>query len=38
VTEKVLFIIFAALAVAGGIGTVTRRNVVHGSSSWCSRS
>ena len=29
-TEKVLFIIFAALAVAGGIATITRRNVVHG--------
>ena len=28
-TEKVLFIIFAALAVLGGIGTITRRNVVH---------
>ncbi len=28
-TEKVLFIIFGVLAVAGGIGTITRRNVVH---------
>ena len=28
-TEKVLFIVFAALAVLGGIGTITRRNVVH---------
>lgn len=28
--EKILFIIFAVLAVAGGIGTITRRNVVHG--------
>lgn len=29
-TEKVLFIIFAVLAVGGGIGAITRRNVVHG--------
>jgi len=29
-TEKMLFIIFAVLAVAGGIATITRRNVVHG--------
>jgi NADH-quinone oxidoreductase subunit J len=29
VTERVLFIIFAALAVAGGLGTITRKNVVH---------
>lgn len=29
-TEKILFIIFAVLAVVGGIGTITRRNVVHG--------
>jgi len=29
VTEKVLFIIFGALAVAGGIGAITRKNVVH---------
>ncbi|NLO27304.1 MAG: NADH-quinone oxidoreductase subunit J [Actinobacteria bacterium] len=29
-TEKVLFVIFAVLAVAGGIAAVTRRNVVHG--------
>jgi len=29
-TEKVLFIIFAVLTVAGGVGTITRRNVVHG--------
>lgn len=28
--EKVLFIIFAALAVIGGLGTITRRNIVHG--------
>ena len=28
-TEKALFIIFAVLAVAGGIGAITRRNVVH---------
>jgi NADH-quinone oxidoreductase subunit J len=27
--EKILFLIFAVLAVAGGIGTITRRNVVH---------
>ena len=29
-TEKILFLVFAALAVMGGIGTITRRNVVHG--------
>jgi NADH-quinone oxidoreductase subunit J len=29
-TEKVLFIIFAVLAVVGGLGTITRKNVVHG--------
>ncbi len=29
-TEKILFIIFAVFAVVGGIGTITRRNVVHG--------
>jgi len=29
-TEKVLYIIFAALAVLGGLGTITRRNIVHG--------
>jgi NADH-quinone oxidoreductase subunit J len=29
VTQKVLFLVFAALAVAGGIGTITRKNVVH---------
>jgi NADH-quinone oxidoreductase subunit J len=28
-TEKVLFIVFAVLAVAGGIGAITRKNVVH---------
>jgi NADH-quinone oxidoreductase subunit J len=28
-TEKILFIVFAVLAVAGGIGTITRKNVVH---------
>ena len=27
--SKVLFIIFAVLAVAGGLGTITRRNIVH---------
>jgi NADH-quinone oxidoreductase subunit J len=27
--EKILFLIFAVLAVAGGLGTITRRNVVH---------
>ncbi len=27
--EKVLFIVFAAMTVAGGIGTITRRNVIH---------
>ena len=29
-TEKILFIVFSVLAVAGGLGTITRRNVVHG--------
>jgi NADH-quinone oxidoreductase subunit J len=29
VTEKVLFIVFGALAVLGGIAAITRRNVVH---------
>jgi len=29
VVEKILFIVFAVLAVAGGLGTITRRNVVH---------
>jgi NADH-quinone oxidoreductase subunit J len=29
VTERILFIIFAVLTVAGGIGTITRKNVVH---------
>jgi NADH-quinone oxidoreductase subunit J len=28
-TEKVLFIVFGAFAVLGGIGTITRKNVVH---------
>ena len=28
-TEKVLFLIFAVLAVAGGLGMVTRKNIVH---------
>ncbi|MBC7294343.1 MAG: NADH-quinone oxidoreductase subunit J, partial [Thermoleophilia bacterium] len=28
--EKILFIVFAVLAVAGGLGTITRRNIVHG--------
>ena len=28
-TEKVLFLVFAALAVLGGIATITRKNVVH---------
>jgi NADH-quinone oxidoreductase subunit J len=28
-TEKILFLVFGVLAVAGGLGTVTRRNVVH---------
>ncbi|MFH0916025.1 MAG: NADH-quinone oxidoreductase subunit J [bacterium] len=27
--EKILFLIFAVLAVAGGLGTITRKNVVH---------
>jgi NADH-quinone oxidoreductase subunit J len=30
VAAKVLFLIFAALAVIGGLGTITRRNIVHG--------
>ena len=29
-TEKILFLIFAVFAVAGGLATITRRNVVHG--------
>jgi NADH-quinone oxidoreductase subunit J len=29
VTEKILFLVFAAFAVLGGIATITRRNVVH---------
>src|SRR5659263_135367 len=28
--EKLLFIVFAALAVGGGLATITRTNVVHG--------
>src|SRR5512146_3152608 len=28
--EKILFIIFAVLTVAGGIGTITRKNMIHG--------
>jgi len=28
--SKVLFIVFAVFAVAGGLATITRRNVVHG--------
>jgi len=27
--DKILFVIFAVLAVAGGLGTITRKNVVH---------
>jgi NADH-quinone oxidoreductase subunit J len=27
--EKILFLVFAVLAVAGGLGTITRKNVVH---------
>jgi NADH-quinone oxidoreductase subunit J len=27
--EKVLFIVFAALAVIGALGTITRRNIIH---------
>jgi NADH-quinone oxidoreductase subunit J len=27
--EKILFLVFAALAVAGGLGTITRKNVIH---------
>jgi NADH-quinone oxidoreductase subunit J len=27
--EKILFIVFAVLTVAGAIGTITRRNVIH---------
>jgi NADH-quinone oxidoreductase subunit J len=30
VTDKTLFLVFAALAVLGGIAAITRRNVVHG--------
>jgi len=29
VTDKVLFLVFAALSVAGGVLTITRKNVVH---------
>jgi NADH-quinone oxidoreductase subunit J len=29
VTQKVLFLVFAVLAVAGGVATITRKNVVH---------
>jgi NADH-quinone oxidoreductase subunit J len=29
VTHKVLFLVFAVLSVAGGVATITRRNVVH---------
>jgi NADH-quinone oxidoreductase subunit J len=29
-TEKILFLLFGAFAVLGGIGTITLRNVVHG--------
>ncbi len=28
--EKILFIIFAVLTVAGAIGTITRKNMIHG--------
>ncbi len=28
-TEKILFIIFAVFTVAGGVGTITRKNVIH---------
>jgi len=28
-TERILFLVFAALAVLGGVATITRRNVVH---------
>ncbi len=28
-TEKILFIIFAVFVVAGGIGTITRKNIIH---------
>jgi len=27
--ERILFLVFAVLAVAGGLGTITRKNVVH---------
>ena len=27
--EKILFLVFAVLSVAGGVGTITRKNVVH---------
>jgi NADH:ubiquinone oxidoreductase subunit 6 (subunit J) len=27
--DKILFLIFAVLAVGGGLGTITRKNVVH---------
>jgi len=29
VTQKVLFLVFGALSLAGGIATITRKNVVH---------
>jgi NADH-quinone oxidoreductase subunit J len=29
VTEKILFIIFAVMIVAGAVGSITRRNVIH---------
>ena len=29
-TDKVLFLVFAVLSVAGGIATITRKNIVHG--------
>jgi NADH-quinone oxidoreductase subunit J len=28
-TERILFIVFAVLTVAGGLGTITRKNVIH---------
>lgn len=27
--ERILFLVFAVLAIAGGLGTITRKNVVH---------
>lgn len=27
--DKILFIVFAVMTVAGGVGTITRRNVIH---------